>query len=257
MNIKILKANFETIKEMLLIAINEHASHFDSFLEDHILKSSHYEILADNVQVGYFSIFEKNLLTQFYVDVNYRYLSQELFDKVKRYEQVYKAFVATGDEFFLTHVLDCLQKIELQAYFFKDTKVEFSKDMILNDLSLKLATEVDIELIQEKSGDFFDDVVGQVHNHQIFIGIQNKDIVSFGIIEKSKLYHGVASIGMFTVAEKRNCGIGRITLIKLKEACYRDGITPIAGCWYYNHESKRTLQGAGMVAQSRLIVAKF
>ena len=257
MNVRILKCSFEKIKDKMMTSLNDHVSYFDSFLEDHIIKSEHYEILNDLEQIGYFSIFDKSLLTQFYLDKNFRGCSQEIFDKIRRYEEIQKAFVSTGDEFFLTHVIDYSQKIEPQAYFFKDIKTEMSEDKILNDFTCRLAVQQDIELIKEKTGDFFDDVIKQVQNKEIYIGYKDEEIVSFGIIEKSKIYRNVASIGMYTVSENRQCGIGRNTLIRLKEICYQEDIIPIAGCWYYNHNSKKTLQSAGMVPQSRLLVAKI
>lgn len=61
MNYFIEKSSFEKIKEGLLININERVSYFDSFLEDHIMKSVHYEISLDGVQIGYFSIFDTSL----------------------------------------------------------------------------------------------------------------------------------------------------------------------------------------------------
>ncbi|MTI49869.1 N-acetyltransferase [Sporosalibacterium faouarense] len=257
MDFKIRKSNLENIKEIMESGLSKHNSYFDSFLEDHIIKSNHYEILDDENNIGYFSIFEENLLTQFYMKDEYQHLSQEVFDKVRRYEQVNKAFVHTGDEFYLTHIIDYSRNIEPQAYFFKDSKIEIPKDKILSDFSYKLATEQDIDIIKKHSGDFFDDVIEQVKKKQLYMGYKNNEVVSFGIIEKSKLYNNVASIGMFTASDKRKCGIGRNTLIHLKEVCYKNNIEPIAGCWYYNHNSKKTLQSAGMIGQSRLLVAKL
>jgi len=257
MNIKMKKCDFNKIKDKMMDSLNEQNSLFDSFLEDHILKSVHYEILNDSEQVGYFSIFNESLLTQFYLDKNFRYCSQEIFDKVRRYEEVQKAFVSTGDEFFLTHIIDYSKDIQPQAYFFKDIRVEICEDKVLNNFICRVAEQQDIELIKEKADDFFDDVFKQVQEKQIYIGYINEEIVSFGVIEKSKIYSNVASIGIYTVSDKRQCGIGRNTLIQLKEICYKEDIVPIAGCWYYNHNSKRTLQSAGMIPQSRLLVAKL
>lgn len=257
MDIKIKKSNFEKIKERMLNNINDRISYFDSFLEERILKSEHYEILFESEQIGYFSIFDSNLLTQFFLDKEFRNISQEVFDKIRRFENVQKAFVPTSDEFFLSHVIDYSRKIESQAYFFKDSKRKISENKIFSNFFCKLALQKNIELIKRETGDFFDDIIKQVEKQQIYICYKDEIVVSFGIIEKSKLYENVASIGMFTVSENRQCGIGRNTLIKLKEICYQEDLIPIAGCWYYNHNSKKTLESAGMFSQSRLLVAWF
>ncbi len=257
MNIKIQKSSFEKIKERLWKNINDRTTYFDSFLEDHIMKSNHYQVLADSNQIGYFSIFENNLLTQFYLDNDYRHISQEVFDKVKRFEYIEKAYVPTSDEFFLSHVFDYSKKIDTQAYFFKDSERAIAADKILDGFNISLGHQEDIELIKAKSGKFFDDVEKQVEGQEIYIGYIDDTIVSFGIIEKSNLYNNVASIGMFTIPGDRQSGIGRNTLLRLKGLCYENGITPIAGCWYYNHNSKKTLESAGMFSQTRLLAAHF
>lgn len=257
MNFQIKECNLEQIKQRIIISINERISCFDSFLEDHIMKAKHYEILLGLKQIGYFSIFEGNLLTQFYLDKEFRHLSQQVFERVKRYDHIQKAFVPTSDEFFLAHVFDYSRKIEPQAYFFKDSQREIPEDKILNGFTCRLAVRENIELIMAKTEDFFDDIERQVKEQQIYIGYLNEQVVSFGIIEKSRLYENVASIGMFTTSDIRQSGIGRNTLLQLKELCYKNGITPIAGCWYYNHNSKKTLESAGMFTQSRLLVVQF
>lgn len=254
MSIKIIGCCFEEIKEMITNNINNMRSPFDSFLEGHILKSDHYKVLLDLEAIGYFSIYDKSLLTQFYIDRQYTCLAQEIFDRVKRYQYVQKAFVYTGDEFFLSHAIDYSRKIEPQAYFFQDLKQSNFEEVDLENFSCRVAIEEDIGLISEKSGGFFDDIVKQVSNQEIFIMYLKDQVVSFGIIEKSKLYENIASIGMFTVSEHRQKGIGRNTLLKLKKICYESDLIPIAGCWYYNHNSKKTLQRAGLFSQSRLLV---
>jgi hypothetical protein len=35
--------------------------------------------------------------------------------------------------------------------------------------------------------------------------------------------------------------------------CAQQGRRPIAGCWYYNHLSKKTLEKAGLFSQTRLL----
>lgn len=254
MDITIKKARFEDIKEKLLTSINDQCSYIDSFLEEHILKSEHYEILSGSKQIGYFSIFENNLLTQFYLDSEFRGNAQEIFDRIKRYENIQKAFVPTSDEFFLSHAFDYSKRIDPQAYFFKDSKVVPEDDKLLVNFECKLASNVDIDFIVEKSADFFDNLSNRIENNEIYIGFLNNNPVSFGLIEKSILYSDVASIGMYSIPEKRQSGVGRNTLLKLKEICYNQGITPIAGCWYYNHNSKKTLESAGMFSQTRLLV---
>lgn len=254
MDFDIHTCGFDKIKEKLITNVRSFHSPIDSYLEDHILKSQHFEILINLTQIGYFSVFKNNLLTQYYIDKTYRTSGQTIFSSVMRYEKIQKALVPTCDEFFLSHTVDQSKKIETQAYFFQDTQMNIPDDKVIPDFNCKIATNEDISIIKDKSGDFFDNLEQRIKNKEIYIGIIRNHIVSFGIIEKSKLYESFASIGMFTIGDQRQKGIGRNTLLILKRYCYNEGIKPIAGCWYYNHNSKKALESAGMFSHTRLLV---
>jgi GNAT superfamily N-acetyltransferase len=88
---------------------------------------------------------------------------------------------------------------------------------------------------------------------QIFVFIKENNILGVGIIERSILQEGYASVGMFTNEDFRMQGIGRTIIHYLKEWCYSNNLTPISGCWYYNINSKLTLESAGMVTKTRLL----
>jgi len=76
-------------------------------------------------------------------------------------------------------------------------------------------------------------------------------LLGCGIIEYGRLFKKCASIGMITCKGHRKKGIGQIILWHLKEICYEKGITPVAGCWYYNTLSRKTLEKANMISVAR------
>ena len=229
------------------------SSPIDSFLEDRILKSTHYEILQKNCQIGYFSIFENTALTQFYLEKENREIGQHVLARAKRYEELQSALVPTCDEFFVSHALDECKRIEMQAYFFQDSRKKTPKGRVLDELVFRVAQGEDLPEIREKAGDFFENPEQRITKKEIYIGEMDNTIVSFGIIEKSKIYEHIASIGVFIAKGFRQKGIGRNTLLFLKRECYQNKLRPIAGCWYYNHNSKKTLESAGMFTQTRLV----
>lgn len=257
MKIQIEKCEYVIIKDKLVQQIRSLSSPIDSFLEDHIWHSQHYEILCDSIQIGYFSVFKKSLLTQFYIDPAYRHLSQKIFFQVKRFEYIEKAFVPTCDEFFLSHAIDEHVRMERQAYFFQDGNQEMIREKKLKNFTYQPAKLEDLQFIQAKSGDFFEQLEKRIEQGNIFIGKIDGEPVTFGIIEKSRIYKATASIGLFTLEEHRGQGYGRNIILCLKEECQRQGLEPIAGCWYYNHNSKKTLESAGMYSQTRLLAIYF
>lgn len=86
---------------------------------------------------------------------------------------------------------------------------------------------------------------------------QNGDCVGFGIIDRSVLYDDIASIGMYVVEFFRGGGIGTAIIAYLQDICIRQGLRPIAGCWYYNHLSKKILEKEGMFSQTRLLKISY
>lgn len=246
------------IQEQLRQHIGLLPSAIDSFLESHILQSAHYEIIGPNKKVGYASVYQGSLITQFVLLSEFRRYGQVLFSQLKRLETVQSAFVPTCDEFFLSHALDEYRDIAKQAYFFAAPAAYTPQ--LESPLELDRATERDMACILENSDDFFGtnkDIQHKIDNHELFLVYSDRICVSFGVMEKSRVMENIASIGMFVIPQHRQKGIGSDTLRLLMLECYRQGVQPIAGCWYYNHLSKKTLERAGMFTQTRLLKFHF
>jgi RimJ/RimL family protein N-acetyltransferase len=114
-----------------------------------------------------------------------------------------------------------------------------------------------IPTIQRLSGDFFDKLEQRVAAGQIYITQHADEWVGFGIMEKGRLCRGVASCGMYMVETARRQGVGAAIIADLMGRCGELGLRPVAGCWYYNHNSKKTLEKAGLFTQTRLLKVSF
>ena len=248
----------------ILPTLQQHISAFpapiDSFLEDHILASQHYQITLRGQPIGWTAVHGERLLTQFALLPGYKAWGQAIFALVRRLEEVQAAFVPTSDEYFLAHALDDYRQIEKQAYFFQHDPQRPAYQPALT-LNHRQATAADRALIQHHSGDFFDRVEQRLAEGQLYIteraGQGGDSCAGFGIIDSGRLALGVASCGMFTVEAQRNQGIGPAIIAHLIARCADRGLRPIAGCWYYNHRSKKTLEKAGMFSQTRLLKISF
>lgn len=251
MKIVFKKSDFQGIEEFVKDYKRQLSNPIDSFLEEHILSSQHFIIELEDKEIGYTSIFQGELITQFYLINEYRSCAQEVYNRVKRLLNVRGAFVPTCDEFFLAHSMDSLSSIERQAYFFKDSgKMLKGKRYNVN---LRLAEERDIDEIKRLSGDFFDKFQERIGREEIYIASNDGGVVGYGIMERGIILKEYVSIGMFTVEEYRERGIGTAILIQLKNQVYKIGKKPLAGCWFYNHNSKKTLEKAGMISNTRLL----
>jgi GNAT superfamily N-acetyltransferase len=226
------------------------SSPFDSFLEDHILASNHYRILIDGAAAGFCSIHGESLITQFALAPAHRRHGQAAFWGLRRLESVQAAFVPTCDELFLSHAIDDCRQIDRQAYFFQALPDVAAPPAALQ---VRQAVLADLPTIRAGSGGFFDRLEASLEQGQLYLTERAGDCLGFGIIDRSALYADVASVGMYTLEGARRTGVGTATIRALIGACRRAGLRPIAGCWYFNHRSKQTLEAAGMVSASRLL----
>jgi GNAT superfamily N-acetyltransferase len=231
-------------------------SAIDSFLEDHILASNHYRIVVAGETAGFASIHEERLITQFALSEAYRRCGQELFAELRRMEQVRSAFVPTCDEYFLAHALDEYRRLAKQAYFFATPPV-VSEGVAMDRFSMRPAAVEDADFVRQESSDFFEHLERNIEAEELFVTLRAEEPVGFGILVKSTLYDDVASIGMYTIERFREAGVGTATILKLIEECRRRSLRPVAGCWYYNHRSRRTLQRAGLYSPTRLLKIDF
>ena len=167
-------------------------------------------------------------------------------------EQVRSAFVPTCDEFFLAHALDVYRRLAKQAYFFA-TPLGAGEVEATNWYSVRPAAIADADFVRQESGDFFEHLERNIAAGELFVTLQGDEPAGFGVLIKSTLYEDVASIGMYTIERFRQTGVGTATIAMLIEECRRRSLRPVAGCWYYNHRSRRTLQRAGMYSPTRLL----
>ena len=226
----------------------------DSFLEDHILASTHYCIVVAGEAAGFASIHGGNLVTQFALAEPHRRHGQPIFARLRRMERVQSAFVPTCDEFYLAHAVDDFRHLAKQAYFFATPR---DASVPAGPFSLRLAQRDDADFVRRESGDFLENIDQHIAKHELFVTQRGDEPVGFGVLVRSSLYEDVASVGMFTIDRCRGQGAGTATIALLIEECRRHGLRPVAGCWYYNHLSKRTLERAGMYSPTRLLKVEY
>jgi RimJ/RimL family protein N-acetyltransferase len=243
---------FAEIREATCQHLRALPSAIESFLEDHILASNHYRMVVAGETAGFASIHEERLITQFAVAEAYRQYGQMLFGELRRMEQVQSAFVPTSDEFFLANAIDEYRQLAKQAYFFA-TPNGAREALATDHYSVRPAVMDDADFVRQETGDFFEDLERRVAAGEVSVTLRDKEPVGFGILVKSALYEDVASIGMYTIERFRQTGVGTATITMLIAECRRRSLRPVAGCWYYNHRSRRTLQRAGMYSPTRLL----
>ncbi|WP_110515890.1 GNAT family N-acetyltransferase [Herpetosiphon llansteffanensis] len=247
--------NFAAIKPAIAEYYAQLPTHVDSFFEDRLLHAAWYQIWLDQTAIGLAAVHDASMLVHFSLQTGYQQYGQQAFEQAKKLANVQAAFVPTNDQWLLSHALDQYRQLQKQAYFFQanhQTLLEASANE-----QLRLATEADIASITEHASDLFDQIPQRVAWQQLFCFSINDELVGFGIIEPSSIYQQVASIGMQINVAYRQQGYGTRLIQALIRHCQNQQIQPIAGCWYYNHTSKKTLERAGMASATRLLRIDF
>jgi len=248
-------------KRSIEICKNIPTSPIDNYLEEIILDSAFYSIIADNGDnidnvIGYFAINGGCCLSQFYIDSNNLKYGTSIFESILSQFPVKYGLVATCDELFMSHAVDQYKSIYKQGFFFEDTSI-IIPEAELYPAQLELAAIEDIAYIMEISGGFFDDLSQRIPRDEIFIFIDDDILLGCGIIIRNKITTGYASIGMFVNEDYRMRGVGKTIIYRLRRWCHNNNLIPVSGCWYYNTSSKRTLESAGMVTKTRLLRINF
>ena len=126
------------------------------------------------------------------------------------------------------------------------------------ELSLRLAdVEKDSEILI-LSGDFLDDGIRKIKNgaddyFKIYIAEYEGEVIGFGMIEYGRIIKDIASNGMYVCEEHRCMGFAANILRQLKQIVEDNGCRAFSGCWYYNHNSKKSMESAGAYSKTRLL----
>jgi N-acetylglutamate synthase-like GNAT family acetyltransferase len=252
-DIVIKKCTLENIVKKILEYYKENGIIVDSFWEGNVRESNFYAIEYNQNIIGYFAINNETVLTLFNLFEEYRNISQELFGIIKKYESVKEALIPTGDEFFISHAIDNYTRIEKQAYF--SIYTERSPEKSLN-IKLELADMEKDEDILNICRDFLKNEMENIKkgiDEEIYIVRHENNVIGFGVIEYQKIVNIYASIGMIVCEEYRQKGFGSNILNELKKIVKGKGLQAISGCWYYNHDSKKTMESAGAYSKTRLL----
>lgn len=230
----------------------------DSWIEDNLLKSELHGIFngAESL-VGYVAIQENEVLRHFYMDQAYFMKAQEVLEKVLKQFELDKVFVMTQDQRLVTLISEWDFDKRKGACFFIDSTPESWQTNLKPEWSFREALLSDVPMIRVIAKDFFDDVSNgfnsleeRIEGKTIFVLEQSDRHVGYGIVEASSLMPDVVSIGMIVNPDFRKQGAARTILLELKKWSYEKGIRPVAGCWYYNTLSRKSLESAGMIAAS-------
>lgn len=255
MEIRFALVSLDDVREDIGARIRVLPGIIDSFLEEHIITSQHARVVINGQHAGLVAIHNGSHITWFSLDRAYLRYGEAAFHALRRQEQVTSALVPTCDECFLVHALDDYRRLVPQARLFhleSGTLPMGSPE----EYVLRQAERDDARLLDQAS-ELFGNIELRIAAGELFVPELAGDAVGFGIREMSHFVPHRASIGMFVPESGRRRGVGTAIVASLIRRCHDEGIDPVAGCWYYNHRSRRTLERAGLVSSTRLLRIEF
>lgn len=238
----------EEIKQMISNYYSDLQYGTDDFFEGHIKESDFYIIRYDGSVIGVFGSKDDEVLTFIYLDNAYKSLYKQVFDCTISYEHTRKIMTVTNDTNMLNQIIIHNFTIVKQAYNFCYIGETIECDFLLQEARLE-----DAENIKDIFGDHFEDYEEKIQRKELYVGSVEGEIVSLGLIVPHSFCDNTVSIGMVTAKEHRRKGYATKTIIQLINTCIDLERQIRAGCSYYNHASKRTLEKAGLIVSNLII----
>lgn len=255
-NIEIKKSTLVSISEVLNSHLDSLAFPMDSYLEDMLTACEIFSIVKHDAIIGYAAV-KGNYLCCFHVVLGEFNNAPAVFEEFCIINNIHSVQVMTQDPLMVALISEWEYKKTKGACWFIDRERLKKPTELASSTVFRKADIDDIKLIEEKTEGFFESdnsektLTKNIENGCIFVLMDRDELLGCGVAEKGVYFKEYVSIGMVTVREKRTKGIGQTILWHLKEWAYENGLKPIAGCWYYNVLSRKTLEKAGMITASR------
>jgi GNAT superfamily N-acetyltransferase len=237
--------------EAVLDSIREHANSlsfpWDSYIEENLFKNEPYALYCADTPVGYASVAERRLFS-FYVSRPYYKLAPEILAYIVQELRIETAQVLTNDPLFAGLLMEWDTRLEERvACFFTDAGKREKPPLLAENPVFREAKAADSAEILLHTGDFFDRLEERIAQRTIFMLEDGGHLLGCGITEVGIIHTDCVSIGMITCREHRKKGVAQTILWHLKEWAYAHGLRPIAGCWYYNLLSRKSMEASGMI----------
>ncbi len=254
--IKIEKCDNEDVNVFIQEHLKVFLYHMDSWPEERLVETEKYMIILNHIKVGYTAI-KDNSIFYFYVRKEFFPYAPSLLEEIIERKKIKSVFVLTQDSFLSALIAEWDYEKKKLACGFTDLGSDDQKDLLEDGEIFRVATQGDCEKIKEMSGDFFDEpgagfscLEDRIDAGIIFVLMEQEEIMGGGIMERSQLFKGTVSIGMYTNASFRKKGVAKKILVNLKKQATKENLKPVAGCWYYNTLSRKSLESAGMIVST-------
>lgn len=248
-------------KTKLDLLIKEHmdtlAYPLDSYMENKLLKGDFYGIHREGKTIGY-CVIKEEILWYFYITKEFFLQSGDILQQLLDHFQIEKVTAITSDSLLLSILTDFETELinKEGCYFIDKGPGKRPANKALENSTFRLAEEKDILNFAQWTKDFYKKPKETVQKKALYLLEENGEILGCGNFVKGNLFTDCVSIGMITKTEHRGKGVAKEILYQLKQVAYKQGLKPVAGCWYYNTLSRKSLEGVNLLATSKEVLLK-
>ena len=237
----------------------------ESFMEDNLRESEFYSILIDGVHLGCCAIYEDlfdvtgmRSLTLFMLDDAALGQAEKVFEALLAELKPVNALCYSEDALFFNLAMDHHLSVNLQAFICRKGNRQV-KDPAFPFEAMPPIGETEFEAVRTLSKGWCDFLaVPEKQGHfKLYMLEEAGEILGLGLLEDSDLVPGRKSLGIYTMEGHRQRGVARSVMLHLARICQQAGYTPVTGCYYYNHNSHRTLVSAGFDPVYRIYRVAF
>lgn len=235
------EAQIEDVQDLLEKYYLEIQGGFDDFYEDRMLEGMLYKIDVDGSTIGMFAMTKESQLTCYYLEPVYRKHYAAILDRILTFRHIKGIMAVTNDSQLMTEIMRRNFNIIKQAYNFI-----YHGELTVPSLNLRKANLADVPVLKKKFKDSFDNYEELIGKDSLYLGMVNDEVISLGNVNHHRTAPNTVSIGMVVDEAYRHKGYGTETIKAMINEGLRRGCRVHAGCWYYNHASKKVLEKAGM-----------
>lgn len=191
-----------------------------------------------------FSVKDRVTLGLAYIRPRALHLDRQIMEQFLTEFNIHYGYAASWDHHLMKLYTEFVLRSDLQAYQFQLLAPEHLGKGVPG-IRIDLAGPEDVPFMDAQ--DFLTNSRSYVRRQEAWIA-RNADgrPVGIGVLQPHRSSPGHVDIGMYTIPPQREKGIGRTILIRLMEVALTTGFTPVAGCYWKNFLSRRTLESAGL-----------
>ncbi len=227
---------------------------FDTYLETFIFRSDFYNITLDDLSIGYYAVCDSWVLTQFHVVDEQLPKAADILTRIIQKHGLDYALVPTGDTPLLDWSKENYARSEVRTLSYTESDADVPPPEYPREM-LSLVKPEDWERVHRATDNLFDVYGKQLDDDMLYEIYEFKDgdeVLGYGLREEVRLFPGYQEIGVFTMPNHRQYGVGRSILLHLKDICHEAGKKVLTGCWFYNRKAKSALNSAGFEQVSQI-----